>query len=76
MGRHEEAIVHYREALRLDPENGNTHHTLAESLQALGRLEEAEREYREAISLDPDHPEAPACLEALLVEMNAKRSAG
>lgn len=57
-GRNEEAIVHYREALRLWPNYLEARNNLGDALYARGRLAEAEPEYREALRLKPDF--APA----------------
>ncbi len=52
-GRVGEAVVQYREALRLDP-NASAHSNLGVALARQGRLDEAERQYREALRLEPD----------------------
>ena len=54
LGRYEEAVEAYREAIRLDPEIAVPHSDLGNSLSHLGRYEEAVEAYREAIRLDPE----------------------
>ncbi len=57
-GRLDEAIAEFREAIRLQPENGAAHHNLAGALHGEGRLDEAIAEFREAIRLQPDRATA------------------
>jgi tetratricopeptide (TPR) repeat protein len=52
-GRQEEAIAHYREALRLRPEFPSAHTNLGNAYLRLGRTQEALGHYREAVRLDP-----------------------
>lgn len=61
-----EAIVHYREALRLEPKQASVRFNLAAALIAVGRLDEAAAQLREVLRLAPDHPEARRYLDALL----------
>jgi Flp pilus assembly protein TadD len=51
-GRVEEAIPHYREAIRLKDNNVEAHNNLGAALAQKGRLEEAISHYREALRLD------------------------
>ena len=44
----ESAILHYREALKLRPDDPNAHHNLAVALQQQGKDEEAARELEKA----------------------------
>ena len=48
--RDTEAVVHYREALRLDPEFGRAYAGLAVSLYRLGRVEEAQKNMDQALA--------------------------
>jgi tetratricopeptide (TPR) repeat protein len=57
-GRHEEAIAHFRAALREQPERPALHLNLGTSLAQLGRLEEAVPELEEALRLKPDYAKA------------------
>ncbi len=52
-GRLDEAIVHYRAGLALDPESVDTHNNLGATLAQLGRLEEALQHFEAAYRLDP-----------------------
>ena len=52
-GRHDESIVAYREAIRLNPYAGTFRCNLGITLARQGKLDEAIAEYREAIRLDP-----------------------
>jgi len=57
-GRHEEAIDHFHEALRIRPDFAEALHNLAAPLKSQGKLDEAIRCYREALMLKPDYHEA------------------
>ncbi len=56
-GDKEAALVHYREAVNLDPMIAGTHRSLGVLLSELGRMVEARAELEESIRLDPqlDH---------------------
>jgi len=49
LGRQEEAVQAYREALKLDPALGRAHAGIGAAYFALGRQDEAEASYREAL---------------------------
>jgi TolB-like protein/DNA-binding winged helix-turn-helix (wHTH) protein/tetratricopeptide (TPR) repeat protein len=53
VGRHEEAILEERVALRLDPLSAIVNHELAGMLRDAGRYDEAIRQYRETLKLNP-----------------------
>ena len=53
-GRNKEAIVEYREALRLFPGYAEAHSNLGDALYAIGDLAGAIQQYREAIDLNPE----------------------
>jgi protein O-mannosyl-transferase len=57
-GRFDEAISHYREAIRLRGDNAEAHYNLGLVLADQGRLDEAISRYREAIRLKHDYVEA------------------
>jgi tetratricopeptide (TPR) repeat protein len=61
-GRSEEAIAHYREALRIVPDRADATFNLAMALAAAGRADEAEASIRRSVELDPDHPKARRAL--------------
>ena len=44
MGKHQEALVHLREAARLDPVSSTSHYLLAQSYRRLGQTAEADKE--------------------------------
>lgn len=52
-GRASEAIIHYREAIRTDPNRTESHLNLGIALENVGQLDDAIKEYREAVKLDP-----------------------
>ena len=51
----EDAIVEWREASRLAPENGHLHDSIGSALSAMGQREAAITEWQEAIRLTPDY---------------------
>ena len=53
-GRTEEAIRHFRTALRIAPGSANAHNDLGVALQAQGHLQEALAHYRRALAIEPD----------------------
>lgn len=55
-GNLDEALEHYRAAVRLEPRYAAGHNNLGGALAALGRDEEALRHYAEAARLSPRHP--------------------
>ena len=57
-GKHEEAIVEYRNAVQQDPRFGEARYKLAESYAATGNAQRAYREYIRAADLLPDNAEA------------------
>ena len=65
-GRAAEAIVQYREALRIRPGDGIAHINLGIALQKSGQPAEAIAEYEKALALQPNHPEALTDLAWLL----------
>ena len=58
LGRRREAIDHYREAVRLAPQQAPIHTNYGAALAAEGRTDEAIQQYRAALSLDPNHATA------------------
>ncbi len=58
LGRTEEAIGHYREALRLLPNSAEAHNNLGHALALQRRLSEAVVHYEEAVRLNPGNQTA------------------
>jgi tetratricopeptide (TPR) repeat protein len=56
MGRRDDAITHYQQALRLDPSNASVHYNLANLLAEYGRDDEALSHYTAAARLAPNDP--------------------
>ena len=54
----EEAMVHYREAIRLDPRYADAHNNLAAALDDQRKFDEAIFHYKKAIRFKPNYPEA------------------
>jgi tetratricopeptide (TPR) repeat protein len=57
-GHIEEAVEHYRSAIRMDPNYPEVRYNLGMTLAAEGRLDEAIENYRRAIQLDPNYFDA------------------
>ena len=64
--RIDEAIVHLRRALAINPQHADAHRNLAVALGFKGRIDEAIVEAREALKLQPDSAEALQQLNLLL----------
>jgi predicted O-linked N-acetylglucosamine transferase (SPINDLY family) len=69
LDRSEEALVHCRRAVELEPNDPLAHDNLANVLRELNRLEEAEQADREALRLKPDYAEAHNNLGTILVRL-------
>jgi tetratricopeptide (TPR) repeat protein len=65
-GRAGDAVPHFRNSLKLNPDSAPTHYNLGIALSMLRRLEEALGEFRTAVRLDPNHAEAHNNLGAML----------
>ena len=55
LGRPQEALAAFRESLRLDPDDAETHGLTADALNALGRPTDAVRAYEDALRVDPGY---------------------
>jgi Tfp pilus assembly protein PilF len=53
-----EAIAHYEQALRLNPDYADAHNDLGLALVRPGRLQEAMGHWEQALRIKPDYPEA------------------
>ncbi|MEK7677935.1 MAG: tetratricopeptide repeat protein [Verrucomicrobiota bacterium] len=69
-GKLAEAIAKYNEALRLNPDDEDTHFNLAIALARAGRNEEAKQHYEEALRILPDYAEVHNNLGNLLLKEN------
>ncbi len=65
-GRHEEALAHYREAVRLEPDSARLQTNLGIGLAARGERAAAHARYEHALRLDPGHAPAHFNLGVLL----------
>ncbi|MGO9609419.1 MAG: tetratricopeptide repeat protein [Verrucomicrobiia bacterium] len=68
-GRAPEAVAHYEQALRIEPEWGQGHFNLGVTLAQLGRLDEAIGQYEQALRTEPDMVEAHNNLGTALRQM-------
>ena len=57
-GELDQAIVHWREAIRLDQRNADAHYDLANVFLAQDKLSDANHHFRAALRIKPDFPEA------------------
>jgi Flp pilus assembly protein TadD len=57
-GKREEAVEHYQQALRLNPDNAEAHSYLGFALAQAGKIEEAIAQYEQALRVKPDYAEA------------------
>ena len=58
LGKYDEAIAHYTEALRIRPNFAEPHYNLGTALVRQGKLKEAISHYTEALRIEPGHAEA------------------
>ncbi|MHC4396954.1 MAG: tetratricopeptide repeat protein [Planctomycetota bacterium] len=58
LGRNEDAISAYRQALQLEPDFADAYYNLANALHQQGQCDEAIENYNRAVRLKPDMPEA------------------
>jgi len=65
-GQFDQAIIHYREAIRIKPEFDLPHYNLGVALSKAGRPDEAIEAYREALRINPDYEAARINLTAEL----------
>ena len=69
LGRYEEALAAYQQAVALDPQLADPHHGLGTVYRVLGRDEEALAAYQQAVALDPQfafaHSSLAACYRRL-----------
>ncbi len=70
-GREDEAIVHYRRAVRLDSNNPLSRQYLGAALERKGEFAAAAREFRQILDWDPGDPDAQAHLNGLKSKLEA-----
>ena len=62
-GKYEEAMGHYWEALRLNPQDAQSHNNIGVTLAEQGKLEEGIKHFSEALRINPSFTEAQRNLE-------------
>ena len=68
-GKVSEAVSHYQQALRIDPDYAGAHESLANALVQVGRLPEAIAQYEQALRINPDYVEAHCNLGVALLHV-------
>ena len=74
-GKIEEAIAHYQQALRINPDFVEAHYNLGLALVQQGRLQEAISHWEQALRLKPDFAEAHYNLGLALVQQSRLQEA-
>src|ERR1017187_3331932 len=69
MGRNQEAIDEYYQALRIMPDYGEPHNNLGVAFDRLGRAAEAIGQYEQALGFKPDYAEAHYNLGSTLLQV-------
>jgi tetratricopeptide (TPR) repeat protein/mono/diheme cytochrome c family protein len=64
-GKHQEALLRYREALDLRPNDAHLHGQIGMELAAMARLDEAQQEFERALRIDPKSEPARQWMEML-----------
>jgi tetratricopeptide (TPR) repeat protein len=65
MGRIQEAIQHWQEALQINPDHAKAHYNLGLAMEKAGRLQEAVAHYEQALRIKPDYADAEDALAQL-----------
>jgi protein O-mannosyl-transferase len=65
-GRIDEAIIHYRKALEIDPNLALTHKNLGDALMGRGQIDEAIVHFQKVLDINPNDAEARGKLNALV----------
>ena len=74
-GKIEEAIAHYEQALRINPDYAEAHNNLGLLLAQTGRIEEAIAHFEQALRIKPDYAEAHCALGMALEQTGQVREA-
>jgi protein O-mannosyl-transferase len=56
MGKAEDAISHYEQAVAIKPDYAEAHANLGNALDQKGRVDEAEAQFQKALQIDPSNP--------------------
>ena len=75
VGRQEEAVRHFQQAIQIEPRNAKVHYNLANALSDLGRLDFAIEHYETAVRSNPRFPEAHYNLANALTRLDQVESA-
>ena len=65
LGKASESLQHYKEAIRLDPDNAEARSNYGYALEMQGNRDDAARQYREALKIAPDYLQAQQGLQRL-----------
>jgi tetratricopeptide (TPR) repeat protein len=74
-GQAPEAMAHYEQALRLNPDYAEAHYNLGGVLFRQGKVPEAVAQYEQALQLNPDYAEAHNDLGVVLVQLGRMQEA-
>jgi tetratricopeptide (TPR) repeat protein len=58
LGRQQEAIEHWKQAIQIEPDYAEAHYNLGVALMHMGNLEDAIEHYEQALRIKPDYAEA------------------
>jgi len=73
--QHAEAVLAWKKAIELEPEDANAHYHLAVSLQSQGQFEEAIAQYKKSLDIKPDNAAAYDNLGVILEGMGKRDDA-
>ena len=65
LGRPQDAIGHYEQALRIKPDNAEAHYAVGIALEQTGMLQDAIGHYQQALRIKPDFSAARTALTRL-----------
>ena len=73
LGKHQEEIESYKQAIEINPDYADAHYNLGYTYDELGKYKDAIESYKQAIRIDPDYADAHynlACSYSLLGDVN------